>query len=55
MNSLGEKCDTILGEKCSPTSTFKIEISMVVHAYNPSYSEGRNWEDCNLMSAWTKS
>jgi hypothetical protein len=27
----------------------------VAHAYNPSYSEGRNQEDCGLKPAWVNS
>jgi hypothetical protein len=34
---------------------FKIRLGIVTHAYNPSYSEGREWEDHGLRLAKTKS
>jgi hypothetical protein len=30
------------------------EPDMLVHANNPSYSGGRNWEDCSLRSTQEK-
>jgi hypothetical protein len=26
----------------------------VAHIYNPSYSNGRDWEDCSLRTSWAK-
>jgi hypothetical protein len=33
----------------------KIGLSVVAHTYNPTYLEGRDWEDYGWIIAWAKS